>query len=89
VNVVIMDCCHSGTNTRAFLPPDAPSIPRYLPNPWDLGRPSPTRPPGTVATQLRSSSRAARRKSDVVNANIAGPDHRLSRHPDVRRRLYR
>jgi hypothetical protein len=30
---VVMDCCHSGSNTRAFDPPDAPLIPRYLPNP--------------------------------------------------------
>jgi metacaspase-1 len=33
---VIMDCCHSGTNTRAIHPPDAPRIERYLPNPWDI-----------------------------------------------------
>jgi hypothetical protein len=33
---VIMDCCHSGTNTRAINPPDAPVIQRYLPSPWDL-----------------------------------------------------
>jgi uncharacterized caspase-like protein len=33
---VIFDCCHSGTATRAVLPPDAPIIPRYLPSPWDL-----------------------------------------------------
>lgn len=68
---VIMDCCHSGTNTRAFLPPDAPSIPRYLPNPWDLmAAESGRQLRGTVKGGLRSSSRAARRKSDVVNANI-------------------
>ncbi len=29
----VMDCCHSGSNTRVFLPPDAPVVPRYLPNP--------------------------------------------------------
>jgi len=33
---VVMDCCHSGTNTRAIHPPDAPVVPRYLPNPWDI-----------------------------------------------------
>jgi metacaspase-1 len=33
---VIMDCCHSGTNTRAINPPDAPVVQRYLPSPWDL-----------------------------------------------------
>lgn len=30
---VIMDCCHSGTITRAVQPPDAPIIERYLPSP--------------------------------------------------------
>ena len=33
---IVMDCCHSGSNTRAFLPPDAPVINRFLPNPYDL-----------------------------------------------------
>jgi metacaspase-1 len=33
---IIMDCCHSGSNTRRLLPPDAPIINRYLPNPYDL-----------------------------------------------------
>src|SRR4051812_47392441 len=33
---VIMDCCHSGTNTREFLPRDAPVRQRYLPSPWGL-----------------------------------------------------
>jgi hypothetical protein len=33
---IILDCGFSGTNTRAFLPPDAPIVPRYLPNPLDL-----------------------------------------------------
>ena len=33
---VIIDCCHSGTITRAIQPPDAPVIERYLPSPWDL-----------------------------------------------------
>ena len=69
---VIMDCCHSGTNTRALLSPDAPSMPRYLPNPWDLmAVESGRRLRGTVESELRKSSRAVRRKSDVVNADIA------------------
>ncbi len=68
---VIMDCCHSGTNTRALLPPDAPSMPRYLPNPWDLmAAESGRRLRGSVKGELRSSSRAVRRKRDVVTANI-------------------
>lgn len=68
---VIMDCCHSGTNTRALLPPDAPSIPRYLPNPWDLMAVESGRAlRGTVRGELRASPRALRRKGDVVAANI-------------------
>ncbi len=31
---IIMDCCHSGSNTRNLLPPDAPIINRFLPNPY-------------------------------------------------------
>jgi hypothetical protein len=69
---VVMDCCHSGTNTRAIQPPDAPLIPRYLPNPWDImAEESGRRLRGKVAGELRSSSRAQRKKSDVVTANIA------------------
>ena len=33
---IVMDCCHSGSNTRALLPLDAPVINRFLPNPYDL-----------------------------------------------------
>jgi len=69
---VVMDCCHSGSNTRAIQPPDAPSIPRYLPNPWDImAEESGRRLRGKVAGELRSSSRAQRKKSDMVTANIA------------------
>jgi hypothetical protein len=68
---VIMDCCHSGTNTRAILPPDAPIIPRYLPNPWDImAEESGRKLKGKVRGELRASSRAARKKSDVVHAEI-------------------
>ena len=68
---VIMDCCHSGTNTRAIQPPDAPSIPRYLPNPWDImAEESNRKLRGKVVGQLRVSSRAARKKRDVVNADV-------------------
>jgi hypothetical protein len=34
--VVTLDCCFSGTNTRAIQAPDARVIDRYLPSPWDL-----------------------------------------------------
>jgi len=68
---VIMDCCHSGTNTRVFRPPDAESIPRYLPNPWDImAEESGRKLRGKVARQLRTSSRAGRRTSDVVHADV-------------------
>lgn len=68
---VIMDCCHSGTNTRALLPPDAPMIPRYLPNPWDImAEESGRRLRGNVRGELRASSRATRKKSDIVAADI-------------------
>ena len=67
---VIMDCCHSGTNTRALLPPDAPVIPRYLPNPWDLmAAESGRRLRGKVKGSLRRST-PARRKKDIVVVNI-------------------
>jgi len=68
---VVMDCCHSGSNTRAIQPPDAPLIPRYLPNPWDImAEESGRRLRGKVASELRSSPRTLRKKSDVVTANI-------------------
>jgi metacaspase-1 len=68
---VVMDCCYSGTNTRAVAPPDAPSIPRFLPSPWDLvAAESGRRLRGAPRGELRRSSRSARRKSDVVNADI-------------------
>lgn len=40
---VVMDCCHSGTNTREPIAPDAPVRSRFLPNPdeaaaGDVGR---------------------------------------------------
>ena len=68
---VIMDCCHSGSNTRAILPADAPSIPRYLPNPWDImAEESGRKLTGKVRGGLRASAPASRKKSDIVNAEI-------------------
>ena len=68
---VIMDCCHSGTNTRAIVPPDAPVKERYLPSPFTLkavesGRSAPKK----VSSELRASSRAARKARDIVTADI-------------------
>lgn len=64
---VVMDCCHSGSNTRALAAPDAPSIPRYLPCPLDLPAAAVpgAKPPGPV---LRAA--APRRPLDVVNVDI-------------------
>lgn len=68
---VVMDCCHSGTNTRVFRAPDAPSIPRYLPNPWDLMAEESGRSlRGKKRTSLRASSPEKRKKSDAVDAKI-------------------
>ena len=65
---VVMDCCHSGTNTRAILPPDAPIVPRYLPNPWDLMAEESRR---TLRGSFRGNGkRAARKRSDIVEADI-------------------
>ncbi len=71
-----MDCCHSGSITRAVLPPDAPIVARYLPSPWDLvatesgrklrGR----RVRALVAGTPRSASGAARARSDVAVVDI-------------------
>lgn len=68
---VVMDCCHSGSNTRQLLPPDAPSMPRYLPNPLDmLAVESGRKLRGKTRSTLRLSTPARRRKSDIVDVNI-------------------
>ena len=68
---VVMDCCHSGSNTRAFYPPDAPSIPRFLPCPLDLmAAESGRKLRGTTRSTLRRSTPAKRRKSDIVDVDI-------------------
>ena len=68
---VIMDCCHSGTNTRAVLPPDAPVKERYLPSPSTLKAvESGRRAPKQVTSELRGSSRAARKAKDIVTADL-------------------
>jgi hypothetical protein len=68
---VIMDCCHSGTNTRAIVPPDAPVKERYLPSPFTLKAvESGCSAPKKVSSELRASSRAARKARDIVTADI-------------------
>ena len=67
----IMDCCHSGTNTRAILPPDAPVKERYLPSPWGLAAVESGRSmPRKVTSELRRSPRATRKANDIVNADL-------------------
>jgi hypothetical protein len=67
---VIMDCCHSGTNTRAIQPPDAKRIERYLPNPLDLlAAESGRRLRGTVRGR-RAELRGTSRRGDIVNVNM-------------------
>ena len=67
---VIMDCCHSGTNTRAISPPDAPFKERYLPSPWDLVAAESGRAlRGVTRTSLRSGTGRSGGK-DTVDANI-------------------
>jgi len=67
---VIMDCCHSGTNTRAIQPPDAKRIERYLPCPLDLlATESGRRLRGTVRGN-RAELRGAARRGDIVNVNM-------------------
>jgi len=68
---VILDCCHSGTATRAIAPPDARIVPRYLPCPLDLmATESGRNLRGSVRGTVRKSSRATRRRRDVVNVDI-------------------
>jgi metacaspase-1 len=64
---VITDCCHSGTITRVIQPPDAPSMERFLPSPWDLVAGESGRSlRGKVRETLRKSTKGSRRKRDVV-----------------------
>jgi hypothetical protein len=68
---VLMDCCHSGTITRAVQPPDAPIIDRFLPSPWDLVAVESGRQlRGRVTPGLHAASRATRSRSDTVVADI-------------------
>jgi metacaspase-1 len=68
---VIMDCCHSGTITRAIEPPDVPVKQRFLPSPWDIAaEESGRRLRKKVSSELRGSKRTARRSKDIVDADI-------------------
>lgn len=68
---LLMDCCHSGTNTRALPRPDAPRIERFLPCPLDLMASESGRAlRGRVRGGLRRGTRGAARRSDAVHADI-------------------
>lgn len=68
---IVMDCCHSGSNTRAILPPDTKTMPRYLPNPWDImAAESGRKLRGKVARGMRAAPPAKRKRSDVAVVDI-------------------
>jgi hypothetical protein len=68
---VVMDCCHSGTNTRAIEPPDVKVKQRYLPSPWGLAASESGRSlPKKVTSELRRSSRSIRKGRDIVTAEL-------------------
>jgi metacaspase-1 len=68
---VIMDCCHSGTNTRVLVPRDAPIIERFLPCPLDLlAVESGRRLTGEVKGKRATLEKRAKRKKDVIDVSI-------------------
>lgn len=87
---VIMDCCHSGTITRAIQPPDEPVKQRYLPSPWDLVAAESGRTlRGTVTGGLRSSPpREAKEKRCGTCRHLRIVDYRMSGYPNLGRRLH-
>jgi hypothetical protein len=68
---VIMDCCHSGSNTRQFLSPDAPKKARYLTCPLDLmAAESGRKLKGQTRATLHVTTTRQRKKQDVVEVDI-------------------
>jgi metacaspase-1 len=68
---VIMDCCHSGSNTRVFVPPDAPIIARFLPCPLDLlAVESGRRLTGEIKGKRAALKKQTKRKKDIVDIDI-------------------
>lgn len=68
---VIMDCCHSGSNTRELRPPDAKRIERFLPCPLDLlAAESGRQLRGAVRGQRALLRKETKKGKDVVNVNI-------------------
>jgi hypothetical protein len=73
---VVMDCCHSGTNTRA-LPRAGEPVARYLPSPWAILRAESGRSRGGRGARGAGSSRTKRpasrsrtKRRDVVGVSI-------------------
>jgi hypothetical protein len=68
---VIMDCCHSGTNTRAVPAQDAPIIERFLPCPLDLmAAESGRKLTGEVKGKRAALKKQAKRRKDLVNVDL-------------------
>ena len=86
-----MDCCHSGSNTRALFPPDAKRIPRYLPNPWDImAEESGRKLRGKVSRHTAPLDGSdAQALGHRHRGHSRGADHRLPGYADFRRRLSR
>jgi len=68
---VIMDCCHSGTNTRAVPAQDAPIIERFLPCPLDLmAAESGRKLTGEVKGKRAALKKQGKRRKDLVNVDL-------------------
>lgn len=87
---IVMDCCHSGSNTRALAPRDAVVINRYLPNPWDIAAEESGRAitgetfAPRAMNQKRGrvqSTRGAAKKSKTANRGL--PDIALADMPEI------
>jgi metacaspase-1 len=66
---VVMDCCHSGSNTRA-LPRAGEPVSRYLPSPWAILRAESGRSRAGRGGRTVRRAASARRKRDVVSTRV-------------------
>ena len=86
---VIMDCCHSGTNTRAIQPPDAKRIERYLPCPLDLlATESGRRLRGTVRGLRGGVTGSLRARGHCQRRHAGVADYRVPFNPNFSRCLH-
>ncbi len=72
----VSDCCHSGTNSRNFFPPDAPVIPRQMTCPLDLMASESGRALKGTVRGGRSSKPSKSKRGDI--REIAIPEVKLS-----------